>query len=145
MAEKVINGTVYKIDQPLASTVLVLQARLAGIAGPLVEKLPKIMAVAAGTTSEAEKAAANAELISAVTDIFKTVSPSDWMSLVKDIVELGKIKRQSGAYDPIDLDGDFTGSLSNLIPVLVFFLKEVFGDFFTGLRGVGSHLKEKAG
>lgn len=137
MAEKVIKGDTYKVDIVVASRSLALQARLTSVAGPVAEKLPSFLALAVNG-DDTEKAKANSELIAAITQIFAKLDPDEYVRLVRDILALGKIRRPSGAYDPIDLDGDFTGKLGSLIPVVVFILKEVYGDFFPGLQGGGS-------
>ncbi|MEH7876963.1 hypothetical protein V7799_04540 [Rhizobium laguerreae] len=80
----------------------------------------------------------NTEALLAITGIFEAISPEEFASLVKDIVEIARIKRPSGSYDPVDLDGDFVGRLGDIIPVAVFVLKEQFGDFFSGALANGA-------
>lgn len=142
MAEKVINGDTYKVEPLLATRAIVLQARLMRAAGPIAAQLPSVLSVASGSSSDGEKAAANASLIAAITDVFSKMPPEEFADLVKDIVEIAKIKRQSGVYDPIDFDGDMTPRMASIIPVAAFVLKEVFGDFFSGLLEAGG-LKKK--
>jgi len=60
--------------------------------------------------------------------------------LVGDIVGLARLKRPSGAYEVMDLDGDFTEDYGAIIPVVTFVLKEVFGDFFSAALGSGSRV-----
>ncbi len=145
MAEKVIGGDTYKVDAVLATRAIVLQARIAKAAGPIAAQLPSVIAVATGGSTDEQKAAANSALIGAITDVFGTMPPEEFAALVKDIVEIAKIKRPSGAYDPIDFDGDFTGRMGNIIPVAAFVLKEVFGDFFTGLLALGGQSTKAKG
>ena len=137
MAEKKINGVEYRVDPLLATRALVLQARLMRAAGPLASKLPSILASRREGATVEEKAAADSEALVAITAIFDAISPEEFASLVKDIVEIAKIKRPSGAYDPVDLDGDFAGRLGDIIPVAVFVLSEQFGDFFSGALANG--------
>jgi hypothetical protein len=60
-------------------------------------------------------------------------------------IEIAKIRRPSGAYDPVDMDGDYVGRLGDIIPVAVFVLSEQFGDFFSGALANGARaLKAKA-
>ncbi len=138
MAEKKINGVEYKVDPLLATRALVLQARLLRAAGPLAAKLPGILASRREGASIEERAAADTEALVAITGIFEAIHPEELASLVKDIVEIAKVKRPSGSYDQVDLDGDFSGKLGDIIPVAVFVLKEQFGDFFSGALANGT-------
>ena len=137
MAEKKINGVEYKVDPLLATKALILQARLMRAAGPLASKLPSILASRREGATVEEKAAADSEALVAITAIFDAISPEEFASLVKDIVQIAMIKRPSGVYDPVDLDGDFVGKLGDIIPVAVFVLSEQFGDFFSGALANG--------
>jgi hypothetical protein len=137
MAEKKINGVEYRVDPLLATRALVLQARLMRAAGPLASKLPSILASRREGATAEEKAAADSEALVAITAIFEAISPEEFATLVKDIVEIAKIKRPSGSYDPVDLDGDFAGRLGDIILVAVFVLSEQFGDFFSGALANG--------
>ncbi|TBZ81421.1 MULTISPECIES: phage tail assembly chaperone [Rhizobium] len=145
MAEKKINGVEYRVDPLLATKALVLQARLMRAAGPLASKLPSILASRREGAGVEEKAKADADAITAITDIFTAISPEEFAFLVKDIIEIAKIRRPSGVYDPVDMDGDFVGRLGDIIPVAVFVLSEQFGDFFSGALANGARaLKAKA-
>jgi hypothetical protein len=138
MAEAKIKGMEIKVDRPLASEALKLQARLMRAAGGLAEKLPSILASRRPGVSDEDKAKAEAEALTAITGIFNSVSPDDYARLVGDIIGLAKIKGPSGQYDQADLDGDFSANLGAIIPVAVFVLKGVFGDFFSGALASGS-------
>ncbi|MFN3833383.1 MAG: phage tail assembly chaperone [Allorhizobium sp.] len=138
MAEKKIAGMEIKVDRPLATEALRMQARLMRAAGGLAEKLPGILASRREGATEEERAKADAEALSAITGIFDRLSPEEFASLVGDVVSMAKIKRQSGAYDQMDLDGDLSANLGAIIPIVVFILKEVFGDFFSGALASGS-------
>ncbi|CAN7388843.1 phage tail assembly chaperone [Neorhizobium sp. LjRoot104] len=138
MAEAKIKGMEIKVDRPLATEALKLHARLMKAAGGLAEKLPSILASRRPGVSEEDKAKAEAEALTAITGIFNSVSPDEYARLVGDIVGLAKIKGPSGQYDQADLDGDFSANLGAIIPVAVFVLKEVFGDFFSGALASGS-------
>lgn len=138
MADKKINGTEYKVDPLIATKALILQARLMRAAGPLASKLPAILASRREGASVEEKAAADAEALVAITAIFSAISPEEYASLVGDIVGIAMIKRPSGSYDPVDIDGDFVGRLGDIIPVVVFVLTEQFGDFFSGALANGA-------
>lgn len=138
MAEAKIKGMEVKVDRPLATEALKLQARLMRAAGGLAEKLPSILASRRADATDAEKAKAEAEALSALTGVFNSVSPEEFAALVGDILGLAKIKGPSGQYDQADLDSDFSNNLGAIIPVAVFVLKEVFGDFFSGALASGS-------
>lgn len=136
MAEKIIGGETYKVEMVLATKAIELQGRLFKVAGPIGKKLPALISGAAKGGEEAEKA--NSALIEAVSEVFSSIEISDYVNLVKDIVELAKIRRQSGHFDQVDFDGDFSNKLGNILPVVIFILKEVLGDFFSGLTGNGT-------
>jgi hypothetical protein len=138
MPEKKIAGITLKVDQPLASEVLQLQARLTRAAGGLAEKLPSILASAKEGTAPEVKQKAEKDAIAGIADIFSRLSPVEYSTLVGDIIALGKILRPSGNYEQADLDGDFSSNLGAIIPVCVYILKEVFGDFLSGARAAGS-------
>ncbi len=141
MAERKISGMEIKVDRPLATQALRMQARLMHAAGGLAEKLPAILASRREGATDEEKAKADAEALTAITGVFDRLSPEEYSTLVGDIIALAKIKRPSGAYDPCDLDGDFSTNLGAIIPVAFFVLKEVFGDFFSGAQAIGSRGK----
>ena len=138
MAEKKIAGMVVKVDRPLATEALKLQARLMHAAGGLAEKLPAILASRREGASEEERAKADAEALTAITGIFGRITPEAYAALVGDILALAKVQRPSGVYDQMDLDGDFSTNLGAIIPVVVFVLKEVFGDFFSAAQASGN-------
>jgi len=144
MAERKIGKREFKVDRPLATEALRLQARLMRAAGGFAEKLPSILASRRDGASEAEKEQANADALSAITGIFNQVSPDEYAHLVGDIIGMAKIKRPSGQYDPADLDGDFSENLGEIIPVAVFVLRETFGDFFSGALASGTRAMKGA-
>lgn len=138
MGERKINGMEIKVDRPLATEALKLQARLMRAAGSAADKLPSLLIEMRGAGTEAEKEAIGVKLISALTSIFDDLSPDEYARLVGDVVAMAKLKRLSGAYEVMDLDGDFREDFSAIMPVVMFVLKEVFGDFFSAARGNGS-------
>jgi hypothetical protein len=141
MAEKKINGRTFKTSPLLATAAIVLQARLANVAGPALSRFGEIFAGAGPNASAEDKARANGAAIAAFCDIFSKTDPHALAALVKDIVETAQIQRPSG-YDAIDFDGDFSGEhLKDVIPVGVWVLREQFGDFFSGLTASGSLVK----
>lgn len=137
MAEKKFGSMEIRVDRPLATEALRLQARLFRAAGGLAEKLPSILASRKDGVSEETKAKAEAEALSAIAGIFDRVSPDEYAALVGDVIGLGKIKRQSGVYDPLDLDGDFHEEFGLILPVALYVLQQVFGDFFSAALASG--------
>lgn len=131
MAEKKIKGQTYKVDNILATDAIRLQTRLLKVIGAGIERLPTILGGVGKNVSEEKKAESNAAAVAAFTDIFMKCDPDEMTMLVKDLVELAMVKRPSGAYEQVDLDGEFTQDKSGLIPLVVFVLQEVFGDFFS--------------
>lgn len=143
MAEKKINGMAIRVDRPRATDALKLQARLTRAAGGLAEKLPAILASRREDASAEEKAKAESDAISSIADIFNRLTPDEYADLVNDIIGMAEIERPSG-YSQADLDGDFSQNLGAIIPVAVFVLKTVFGDFFTGALAGGARAIKRA-
>lgn len=143
MAEKKIGSRTFKVEPLLASEAILLQMRLVKALGPAIDRLPEIFAGISDGKPEA-KLKANAAAISAMSDIIGGMNPSDATDLIRDIVQVAMIRRPSGAYDQVDLDGDFTGSLGDVVPVATFVLQEQFAAVFSGARGNGSPAKRDA-
>lgn len=137
MAEKKFGKMEVRVDRPLASEALKLQARLFRAAGGLAEKLPSILASRKDGVSDEVKSKADAEALSAIAGIFDRVSPDEYAALVGDVIGLGTIKRPSGSYDQLDLDGDFHEEFALILPVTLYILQQVFGDFFSAALASG--------
>ncbi|MCF1502197.1 hypothetical protein L0F51_00260 [Afifella sp. H1R] len=136
MAEKKINGRTFKVEPMLAYQAITLQARLLKAAGPALDKLPAIFGgLGKGETAKVE---ANVSAIAALSSILEKMEPSQVADLMRDVAETAKIERASGHYEPVDFDGDFSGRLGDVIPVMAFVLREQFGDFFRDALGSGS-------
>lgn len=145
MAEKKFNGRTFRTTPMLATAAIVMQARIASIAGPGLSRLGEVFSGLGPQASADDKARANGAAIAAFAEIFAKTNPRDLAELVKDIVETAQISRPSG-YDAIDFDGDFSGEyLKDIIPVAVWVLREQFGDFFSGLLGNGNLAKAVQG
>ena len=144
MADRKIKGKSYQVGAVLATEAVRLQARLLKVIGAGIERLPVILAGVGEASAEA-KSASNAAAIAAFTDIFGQSDPDEITSLVGDIVALATVKRPSGSWEQVDLDGDFTEDKSALIPVTLFVLQETFGDFFTGVLENGDKIKKVMG
>lgn len=138
MSEKKINGETYKVEPMLAEDAIILQARLMRVVGPAMSKLPAIIASRKDGATEEDKAKGEAEAVAAITGIFANCDPKEIGSLIKDVVETAMILRPSKSYEQVDMNGDFTGKLGNVIPVVFFVLKEQFGDFFSGALASGT-------
>ncbi|NTS31264.1 hypothetical protein HQ945_08350 [Phyllobacterium sp. BT25] len=137
MAEKKINKRVFKTEPMLATNAIILQARLAKVLGPAIDRIGEIFAGRGENASEEAKAKSNAAAIAAFSDIFSKSDPRETANLVKDIVEVAMIARPNGNYENVDFDNDFTGELGDVMPVVIFVLREQFGDFFSALLASG--------
>ena len=143
MAEKKINGKTYKVEPLLATEAIRLQMRLVKAIGPAVSRLPEIFAGISSDQAGREKA--NLVAVSALADIIGGMEPDVATELIRDIVQVAMVKRPSGAYDQVDMDGDFTGSLGDIVPVATFVLQEQFAEVFSGARGNGSPARRVGG
>lgn len=144
MAEKKIKGKTYKIGEVLATDAIRLQAKLLKVVGTGVERLPTIFAGYGKDKSPEAKEKSNGAAVAAFTDIFVKGDPDEMTNLVKQIVEMAQVKRDSGVYEDVDMDGDFTGNLSGMMELVVFVLKETYGDFFRGVLANGNLKKVAA-
>lgn len=137
MAEIKIGDREFRVGVVRATEALVLQAKLMKVIGSGIDRLPIILkGVAEGATAD-DKAAMQTAAVAAFTDIFVDGDPEELTDLIGEVVSMATVKRPSGAYEQVDLDGDFTEHKSDLFEVVVFVLREVLGDFFSGLRGSG--------
>lgn len=138
MAEKKIGQTTFRVDPLLATNALILQARVMKMVGPALSKFGAIMKGVGSDKTEEAKAQSDAAAISAFVDIFIHADPNDLANLLKDLCQTARILRPSGSYDPVDFDGDMTERQKDIVPLVVFVLREQFGDFFSGLPGLGN-------
>ncbi|MCD1264544.1 hypothetical protein GR158_12350 [Shinella sp. AETb1-6] len=138
MAERKIRNMEIRVDRPLASEALRLQARLMRAAGGVADQLPDLIGAIRSAQSEEAKQAVGVKFIGVLTGVFEGLEPHEFAHLVGDIVGLAKLKRPSGHYETMDLDGDLSEDFGAIIPVVAFVLKEVFGDFFSAAPGSGS-------
>lgn len=137
MAEKKIGGRTFQVGHVLATDAVRLQARLLKIIGGGVDRLPTIMKGVGKDVAPELKEASNAAAVAALTDIFAKADPDAVTKLISDIVGFAQIKQSSGTWGKVDLDQDFTEHKGDLFPVITFVLKEVLGDFFSGLPANG--------
>lgn len=137
MAEKKINDSTYLVEPILARDSLVLKARIMQVLGGGISRLPEIMQGAGKNKTPESEAKSNAAAISAFTDVFVNGDPEKMANLVQDIVERAKISTASGGWESVNMDRDFTGDDKGLFELVVFVLKEVFGDFLAGALASG--------
>lgn len=137
MAEKKINGKTYKVERILAKDSLVLKARIMQILGGGISRLPEIMQGAGGNKGAEAEAKSNAAAVAAFTDIFVNGDPVKMADLVQDVAERAFIQTETGSWESVNIDRDFTGDDKGLFELVVFVLKEVFGDFLTDALASG--------
>lgn len=138
MAEKKINGRVYRADRVLATEAVRLQARLLRIIGGAVDRLPDIMAGMGSKKDEAAQQKSNAALAAALADMFAKADPDEVTQLISDIVGYASLQAPSKVWEQVDLDGVFTQHPEDLYPVVAFVITTVLGSFFSALPGIGS-------
>jgi hypothetical protein len=133
VAEKKIGGRTFSVEPMLALESMVLKARLMKVAAPVLSVLPTILA-----SASEDKERANLQAITAFGELFSKSDPKELAHLVKDICEVASIQRPSGNVERVDFDGDMTGHDGDIPVLAIFVLREQFGDFFAGLRGIGT-------
>lgn len=137
MAERKIAGKTYRVSPMTCADALALYTDIMRIVGPAAPRLPAII-VSLSSDDEGQNMLADVAALTAVSDILSRVPTSEVVGLVRRIVETAEVSLNNGKnYDPIEMDLEFTGHLSDLIPVARFVLEEQFRDFFTGSRKGG--------
>lgn len=144
MAEKKINGRTFKTTPVLARQALNLQTRIANLCKPSVDRLIQTMASdtrGAAVIVDGKPQVSESTMIAlagAITEIFGGPNADKVEQLVVDLIGLAHIQRPSGVYDPVDFDGDLTGHLEDMVPLLAFVLQEQFGSFLSGVLAIGN-------
>lgn len=138
MAEIEIGGREFQVGEVLATESIVLQARLLQIIGTGLDRLPVILGSRVEGATAEMKAVGDGAAVAALGDIFSKCEPKTVAKLIKDIVGYAMIHRPSGAWEKADLDGDFTQHKADIFPLVIFVLREVLGDFFSGLLASGA-------
>lgn len=138
MAEIEIGGREFKVGHVLATESVILQARLLQIIGGGLDRLPVILGSRVEGATDEMKAMGDAAAVAALGDIVSKCDPKVIAKLITDIVSYAAIHRPSGAWEKADLDGDFTEHKSDIFPLVIFVLREVLGDFFSGLLASGA-------
>lgn len=136
MAERKLNGKTYKVDPLPAGDALELYTDLMRFIGLAAGKLPAIV-LAAHSADEGQNLMADVTALSALADVLKQTTSSEVRAFIQRVTEIAMIMPPSGQYRRVDLDGDFTGRLGELLPLVRFVLEVQFGDFFPGSRGGG--------
>lgn len=136
--KKLSDGSTFQVEPMLATQAIILQARLLKIVGGAVDRLPVVMAGYGDKASPEAKNASNAAAIAAISDIFTQADPNEVAAIIRDLCESGRIKPGTGNFRKVDFDGDFTDRKKDILPVVIFVLREQFGDFFSELRGSGA-------
>jgi hypothetical protein len=150
MAERKINGRVFRTEPALAKRVVVLQAKLLKVIGPATSKLPTIVTAfgkdAEGKRSPEDEAKLQGAAVSALMDVFAQADPDEWGDLVAEVCEMAQVQTDgpSKVFDPVKFDDHFTGRLEDVVPVLAFVLREQLGGFFRGLLEGGNLARVKA-
>lgn len=137
MAEKTINGSNYLVEPVLAKDSLVLKARIMQVLGAGVSRLPEILQGAGGNKGPEAEAKSNAAAVAAFTDIFVLGDPEKMADLVEDVAQMAKIQTESKSWEQVNINRDFTGDDKGLFSLVIFVLKEVFGDFLPDALDIG--------
>ena len=125
MAERIINGTTYRVKAPLASVSITMMMEAGKIVGPGLDRLLGTYAASVGGAGDE----ATPFMASAVIEILKSVQdPAKVTDFLARFVRLAEIKRSD--FDKVDLDELDQG---DLIPLLGFVAEEAWGGFFSGL------------
>lgn len=138
MAETEIGGRTYRVGVVLATDAIVLQARLLQIVGGGLDRLPVILGSRVEGATPEMRAMGDAAAVAALGDIFAKCEPKTVAKLVQDIVGYATIHRPSGAWEKVDLDGEFTENKADIFPLCLWVLREILGDFFSGLQASGA-------
>jgi len=131
----------FKQEPMLATQAIVLQARLLRMAGPAVSRIGEIMQGFGQDKTEEQKQRSNIAAISAFSEIFSQTEPEELASMIKELCEVALIKRGNGEYGQVDFDGDMTGNGGDIMPLVIWVIREQFADFFSGLLGLTARAK----
>lgn len=135
MAEKKFENATYRCEPLGAKDALALYADLMRMGSKAAGRLPAIIIAISG--NEGEQAMADVAALKAIGDILHDTPTDEVIALVERILGCADVLQPSGTYRKLDLDGDFTRNLKNLIPVIRWILAVQYADFFTGSAGNG--------
>lgn len=132
MAERKINGKVYRVAPMTCVEAIELYADIMRLVGPAAGRLPAII-ISLSSSDEGQHMMADVAALAAISDILSKVPSSEVSAVIKRLVETTMVSHDGGKnYDVTDIDVEFTGNLKDLVPVVRFVLEEQFRDFFTG-------------
>lgn len=137
MADKKIGENFYRVPPILATEALKLQFRLLGFAGPAVKALPAVLASRQGGSIE-DRAKAEAAGLDAIASVFTNADPSKITTFISDVCEMAHVSEDGKTYEPVIFDHHLSDDQKSILPLAFFVLKELLGDFFTGVQEVGS-------
>lgn len=138
MAESKIGSRTFKAQPILATKALVLQGRLFKALGPAVSKFGEMLKNRGDDVPDEQRQAAQQAAMGALGEVLTKLDPYEYANLVGDIIAIAQIQRGNGQYMQADLDGDFSETPEDILPVVFFVLRVQFGSFFKGLPGLGS-------
>ena len=128
------DGSLYRVDTVLATKALLLKARLLKIAGGAMDRLPAILAGRGKDDGDETASVSDSAALAALGDMLSKIDPVDVVQIIGDVVALGSIQPHgSTGWHKANLDAHFSDRKADLYPVVIFTLRETFGDFFTGL------------
>lgn len=137
MAEKKINGTLFRTSPLPAPVALPLYLDIVAVSGPLASRLP-VMISALSTDDLDNAVVADALVLEAASAVINSAGAQRITDIVRRLLDAVEIERPSG-YMRVDFEGDFAEQdAANLIPVLKWALKEQFLIFFPAGAGNGS-------
>lgn len=142
MAEMKLGNVTYTVGVVLATESIRLKTRLLKMVGGGVERLPEILSGRGLDATPEQKAKSDAASVAALTDILSKIEEDTVVELMETIVGYATVKRPSGDVESLTLDADFTENKDHLYPVMIFVLKEVLSDFFSGRGELGKQLKK---
>lgn len=144
MAERKINGKVFRVQPMTAGDAISLYADIMRLIGPAAGKLPAII-LSLSSGDEGRTMMADVAALAALSDILGKTASSDISDLIRRIVESTMVSVDGGkTYDQTIMDVEFTGHLGDFVPVVRFVLEEQYRDFFpaSGKSGILSLLAE---
>lgn len=135
MAEKKINGRVFRTSQLTAGQAIELYSEVVGFLGPAAGQLPYIL-FGAAEGGEEGVILKDAALLAAFGQIVNTKGAKAIRELAARVVSMAEVQRPSGDYSELDIDADFDDP-TEAIAVVIFVLGEHFRPFFAGKEGNG--------
>lgn len=136
MAEKKFADKTYRCEPLMAKEALALYTDVMRVGSKAANRLPAII-VALNGADEGEQAMADVAALAAIGDILNATPTDLVIDLIERILGCAQVQEPSGSYRRVDLDGDFTRNLKELVPVIRWILSVQYADFFIGSAGNG--------